>query len=573
MEKDNQNTKKSKISMKGSSLKTKLIATISSIIIIMTILSAVTFTIMKSLMSRLDTMIEVTVKANEIFSLADESVSNVNQVVLQKNENSKNAAFNSLNKIKSNISFIKSNTTSLDSMKSVDVMERIMSTYEETLQKLIDANKAGDPEKAKKYFEKITLISSSSDDSIRELLTNQLNDQKTQRLSLSKAANIMGIVTIVLIISISILSFAVATLLVNKIIGTIKKLVKYAQAIADNNLALESIDVTSSDELSILAKSFNKMNSNLKSLISKINKESGSITTAAYNLQVNTGQSSKALEQVALSIQEVSSGALEQAEQSEKTALVVNKLFESNKKINENAHKVLNTSSDATNAAVLGKEKLKKLVEQIKVIENKIIPIQSTADLLKQRSLEIKKIVDTITDIASQTNLLALNSAIEAARAGENGKGFAVVAEEVGKLAEDSENATKEIAKMLADIQVKSEELSANMSSGVQEVKESTVMAEEARTSFKEILSTSSHVDEQVKEITLEIESILKQISNVEAMSTNIASIAKKSSNSSHDVAAAVEEQTASVEEIFSTTTMLSEMSNELKQLIDQFKI
>jgi methyl-accepting chemotaxis protein len=66
-----------------------------------------------------------------------------------------------------------------------------------------------------------------------------------------------------------------------------------------------------------------------------------------------------------------------------------------------------------------------------------------------QSVLQVSKVID---DIARQTQLLAFNASIEAARAGEHGPGFAVVAREVGALAENSAQRTREIKTLLERI-------------------------------------------------------------------------------------------------------------------------
>ncbi len=72
---------------------------------------------------------------------------------------------------------------------------------------------------------------------------------------------------------------------------------------------------------------------------------------------------------------------------------------------------------------------------------------------LNSSTNEIGNVIGLISKIAQQTNLLALNATIEAARAGEAGRGFAVVATEVKALSAETQKATDEIARRVAQLQ------------------------------------------------------------------------------------------------------------------------
>ena len=108
---------------------------------------------------------------------------------------------------------------------------------------------------------------------------------------------------------------------------------------------------------------------------------------------------------------------------------------------------------EVNHKAQIGQAKLESAIATIEKLVREIGETTTGISTLASNVGSISSVIDVIRAIAEQTNLLALNAAIEAARAGEQGRGFAVVADEVRSLAGRTQESTKEIERMIGNVQ------------------------------------------------------------------------------------------------------------------------
>jgi methyl-accepting chemotaxis protein len=327
------------------------------------------------------------------------------------------------------------------------------------------------------------------------------------------------------------------------------------------------------DEFGVMAKAFDTLNKNMRTLIGNIIQATEQVSASSEELTASSEQSAQAANQIASSITNVANGAGEQLAAANDTSAVVEQMSAGIQQVAANANQVADHSAQAADKAKEGGKTLEKAVSQMRNIENTVNTSAKVVAKLGERSKEIGQIVDTISGIAGQTNLLALNAAIEAARAGDQGKGFAVVAEEVRKLAEQSQEAAKQIAELIGEIQGDTDKAVVAMDEGTREVKTGAEVVNAAGSAFREIAELVTQVSGQVKEISAAIQQMAGGSQQIVGSVRKIDGLSKATAGESQTVSAAAQEQLASMEEIASSSEALSQLAQELQAAVAKFHV
>jgi len=194
---------------------------------------------------------------------------------------------------------------------------------------------------------------------------------------------------------------------------------------------------------------------------------------------------------------------------------------------------------------------------------------QVVAEINKQMQ-EIGSIVGVIGGIADQTNLLALNAAIEAARAGEAGMGFAVVAEEVKDLAEESRNSADKIATLIADLQKKSQNVTASMNRSLEDVTAGDQAVKETLAVFEKIATAITDVTRRMGEVAGTTEEQAASVQEISASVHEVGTLVEQTAKEAVDSSAATEQASAALDQITrvigQATSSVSHISEEMSR-------
>lgn len=294
-----------------------------------------------------------------------------------------------------------------------------------------------------------------------------------------------------------------------------------------------------------IADSINFAIDQMRGLVSNINRVSVRVARAAEETQTtarglaNASENqareitaaSTAINEMAVSIDQVSSNAAESAAVAERAVAIANK------------------GADVVQATIGGMDTIRG-------------QIQETSKRIKrlgESSQEIGDIVSLINDIADQTNILSLNAAIQASMAGDAGRGFAVVADEVQRLAERSSAATKQIAALVKTIQTDTNEAVISMEQTTTEVVSGAKRAQDAGVALEEIESVSTSLAELIQNISNAARQQAASAGHVSNTMTVIQEITSQTADGTEATAKSV--------------GALAEMANEMRVSVEFFKL
>ncbi len=359
----------------------------------------------------------------------------------------------------------------------------------------------------------------------KEATDHHVKDATTANYQLNYLLILLNLVVIVIALIFGIFS-------ARKIQGPIRQVTDQMALLARGGADLSfRMTAESRDEIGDLGRHFNQFLDSLGKMVSRIADGSVKLASASAELKASG--------------LEMSRGSESQLNQVLKTSSAMEEMSSSIQEVSKNAKVTADSAIAASSLAREGSEKLRTTLIGIEAVDESIRK-------LNLRTQEIGRVVQLIGGIAAQTNILALNAAIEAARAGEHGRGFDVVAEEIRKLALRTTESTGEISGVIEEIQQETGHAAKMMETGAH-------MAREAGQTLNDIVEGIVSTTDMVGMISSAAGQQAKTAEEIADAFQKIAQVSQQSAESSKESARAMID--------------LVDLSNQLREITEQFKI
>ena len=327
------------------------------------------------------------------------------------------------------------------------------------------------------------------------------------------------------------------------------------------------------DETGVMTRSVALLREELVNLLEGIQKQSVQLFKTSANLDGDSDETQKMVEQVDRAVGDIATGATSQAQETqnatENVIAMGNMIEDTNaeaERLNGNAQQMKDSSDQAMQI-------LKELNEINDRTKQSIEEVYTQPTITNESVQKIKEATVLIASIAEETNLLSLNASIEAARAGEQGKGFAVVASQIQKLAEQSnESASQidEITNALISDSTKSVETIAQVRDIMNEQSEKM---EKTDSMFRQVNTGVDHAMDSVNTITEKTELLNQSREKIIDVVQNLSAIAEENAASSQETSASITQVNTVVTDISDNASGLKDIAYHLENDVKRVQL
>ncbi|PKM50565.1 MAG: methyl-accepting chemotaxis protein [Firmicutes bacterium HGW-Firmicutes-7] len=382
--------------------------------------------------------------------------------------------------------------------------------------------------------------------------------------------NLLIIAAIILVVA-SLLAIRIAFSIskpIGKVITIINKIADY-----NLNIPIHIEEVVRKDEIGDLERAIVKIVNNLKRVIVEVEKSAREVVASSNDLKLSSIHSSRAGDEVAKEINEISKGSLAQAQSAEGSFNKTTALSHILSTDYENLEQMTMATKQVGKLADSGLAVIAVLSEVNDQSSETNRELRRSITKSHESSRKIEDASKLIMDIANKTNLLSLNASIEAARAGEHGRGFAVVASEIRILAAQSQAYSGTINMIIDELRHDTIEVEERVDNLIQISEEQMNSVSLTKDKYIEIAEAISVAEAKVGILNESRILIDKMRREVEEGIQILATVSEQNSASTQNVSAAVEEQVTTIEEISTASYNLDLLANNLNKLVSVFKL